>query len=59
MTLLVKSSKGGLRLYNDLKVLIFFFVGVLCFTFVRTFRYPRNSYFGKAIRDFFSLLIVL
>ena len=24
MTLLVKSSKGGLRLYNDLKVLIFF-----------------------------------
>ena len=58
MTLLVKSSKGGLRLYNDLKVLIFF-VGVLCFTFVRTFRYPRNSYVGKAIHDFFSLFIVL
>ena len=27
MTLLVKSSKGGLRLYNDLKVLNFFLWG--------------------------------
>ena len=54
MTLLVKSSKGGLRLYTDLKVLNFF-LGVSCFTFVRTFRYPRNSYVGKAnpIHDFF------
>ena len=29
MTLLVKSSKGGLRLYNDLKVLNFFSGGYM------------------------------
>ena len=41
MTLLVKSSKRGPRLYNDLKVLNFF-CGVLCFTFVRTFRSTKQ-----------------
>ena len=52
MTLLVKSSKGGSRLLKDLTVLNFS-LGVSCFTFVRTFRYLRNSYVGKAIHDFF------
>ena len=54
-----KEQQGRLKNIQWFKGINFFFVGVLYFTFVRTFRYPQNSYFGKAIRDFFSLFIVL
>ena len=54
-----KEQQGRLKTIQWFKGIKFFFVGVLCFTFVRTFRYPRNSYVGKAIHHFFSLFIVL
>ena len=48
-----KEQQGRLKTIQLFKGINFFFLGVSCFTFVRTFRYPRNSYVGKAIHDFF------
>ena len=53
MTLLVKSSKGGLRLYNDLKVLIFFLWEFYVLLLSEPFAIHETVMLGKLFMIFF------